>query len=1109
MAQQFDLGFNIDTSGLQRAGVEAGKAAAEVGKLGAAETKLAADADKSGGAQRKFADEADRAGGAARKLATEADKAATAQHKGATEANKAASANHKLADEADKAAAALRREAAAANDNGAKKAALALRATELTGRMREQQQDIQSLSSAMRGQQGLAGGLDAAAQAGTRLLGGLGPMTIGLGLTGVAVGLVGKGIWDFSMATGQAADKITLMEGRLKSALGSVTAAKSALAQLYDQTQKTGLGFSGAADAFGRIARNNASIGMTTSEMVGMTDTVQKWGAVSGAEQGDVQGAMVQFGQAMASGRLQGDELRSIMERMPELAKQIAANFETVDGKIGISIGSLRKMGSEGELTSDKISAALLRSTDEATRQFNALDQTINQSQTRLGDSWEKLVGTMGQKFETSGLVQATNNWLASLTNGITQMMQGPTDEERLAIMDAGKARGKSVTYRGPSNVAAGSAAFNPYASNEWTQQDEDERLALAQRVAAAKREKDAQAQKEERNKALAPMMTLESNTADFAPLDQQRRRADQKADSIDKAIIDLSNRIYRGEQTADYDLDSMNETLRTLKERQGAARQAADNILSEYGKMQQASGDKREALEMGGGGAMTGIITGAMSRQRSDRAKGADAGLNAYIDVGINDTLAEAGLELDGFTRKVEEAKKNTALIGAGVAQTLAAQVDQETAAARLQKFGTMDADKINAWAAAYKDGLMGVKQALQDTEEAQKAFNAEKDATTSTRMLEVGLDPRSQQKASMDVQIEEAAKGFTGGVNDPEYIRMAAAMRSKASNDQLLQDRMAVREAQKQLDLSQRLQAIQNLTSDEKRVQTAIIQKQIDLEYAGIDASSIRYKTEVAITDQLERQRITSEKGTTQSRVTDVVESGLDRIPGLFNNMWKEVFTNGVDEGWEIFGKGMADIINDVGAQMMTELVYEPFKELIRQAMLAMANWAVAQIFGGGMQTGAGAINQVKSGASGPIALPGTRRLNATGNVYPFPFAKGGDFTNQIVDTPTLFSFARGTKLGEMGEAGPEAIMPLERGKDGRLGVSARGGGGGDVAVNIYDQRSGGDKVEVQERRGTDGKRQIAVMIRDAQRNNIRGGNMDREMMSSYGAQRSLTKL
>ena len=52
---------------------------------------------------------------------------------------------------------------------------------------------------------------------------------------------------------------------------------------------------------------------------------------------------------------------------------------------------------------------------------------------------------------------------------------------------------------------------------------------------------------------------------------------------------------------------------------------------------------------------------------------------------------------------------------------------------------------------------------------------------------------------------------------------------------------------------------------------------------------------------------------------------------------------------------------------------------------------------------------------------------------------FAKGGAFTNTVVDTPTLFKFAKGT--GMMGEAGPEAIMPLSKMANGKLGVQSVG--------------------------------------------------------------------
>jgi phage-related minor tail protein len=83
----------------------------------------------------------------------------------------------------------------------------------------------------------------------------------------------------------------------------------------------------------------------------------------------------------------------------------------------------------------------------------------------------------------------------------------------------------------------------------------------------------------------------------------------------------------------------------------------------------------------------------------------------------------------------------------------------------------------------------------------------------------------------------------------------------------------------------------------------------------------------------------------------------------------------------------------------------------------------------------------------------------VKGVGSIFGMTFANGGVFAQNgiqkfarggIVDKPTMFPFAKGTGL--MGEAGPEAIMPLRRGRDGRLGVEAAGGGGGvNVTVNV----------------------------------------------------------
>lgn len=91
------------------------------------------------------------------------------------------------------------------------------------------------------------------------------------------------------------------------------------------------------------------------------------------------------------------------------------------------------------------------------------------------------------------------------------------------------------------------------------------------------------------------------------------------------------------------------------------------------------------------------------------------------------------------------------------------------------------------------------------------------------------------------------------------------------------------------------------------------------------------------------------------------------------------------------------------------------------------------------------------------------------------PAPAANGGAFTNGVYNSPTLFKFANGGQFGVMGEAGPEAVMPLRRGPDGSLGVQADGVGG-EVTVNVYNNSNA--QASVNQRQTSQGT-EIDVVI------------------------------
>ncbi|APC12944.1 phage tail tape measure protein [Providencia rettgeri] len=136
----------------------------------------------------------------------------------------------------------------------------------------------------------------------------------------------------------------------------------------------------------------------------------------------------------------------------------------------------------------------------------------------------------------------------------------------------------------------------------------------------------------------------------------------------------------------------------------------------------------------------------------------------------------------------------------------------------------------------------------------------------------------------------------------------------------------------------------------------------------------------------------------------------------------------------------KSFSETLQELSASLAQSII----QDLIRIAMQAMITNALTGLFGGFAGGGA-------SGASSAASASGTGAMGmSTGWQSYVPNAKGGmyntpglsAYSGQVIDAPTFFPFAKGgvPSLGLMGEAGPEAIMPLTRSKDGSLGVRAQ---------------------------------------------------------------------
>lgn len=109
----------------------------------------------------------------------------------------------------------------------------------------------------------------------------------------------------------------------------------------------------------------------SNDEIIAFTNLFQKMGTVSGSSSSEISNAMYQLNQAMASGRLQGDEYRSIIENAPMLAQAI----ERYLGDQGVT-GTLKEMASDGLITADVIKFAMFSVADEVNEKFKSMPLT-------------------------------------------------------------------------------------------------------------------------------------------------------------------------------------------------------------------------------------------------------------------------------------------------------------------------------------------------------------------------------------------------------------------------------------------------------------------------------------------------------------------------------------------------------------------------------------------------------------------------------------------------------------------------------------------------------------------------------------------------------------
>lgn len=208
------------------------------------------------------------------------------------------------------------------------------------------------------------------------------------------------------------ADNMTQLQARIKRLTGDAETAKETFNSLTNIASTTGASLSDTTKLWETLTSSLKEAGATNAQVLNLTDTLQKIGRIGGSSTEEMANALRQFGQSIASGTIRAEEFNSILEQMPELARQIAAG-------LGISMGELRARMLDGKLTAEDALNAIQDRTSVVNAEFAKLPRSISQATGSLETSFAKMIASIN---DATGASSAFVSVIDSITSAINRL---------------------------------------------------------------------------------------------------------------------------------------------------------------------------------------------------------------------------------------------------------------------------------------------------------------------------------------------------------------------------------------------------------------------------------------------------------------------------------------------------------------------------------------------------------------------------------------------------------------------------------------------------------------------------------------------------------------
>lgn len=951
------------------------------------------------------------------------------------------------------------------------------------------------------------------------------------------------------------ADTWNQLNGRLRLASTSTEDYSTAQRALMDISQRTGTSLEANSGLYSRIASSLRDAGYASKDVAAVTETVATSLKLSGASTEEASSVITQLSQALGSGVLRGEEFNAIMENGGRLAKLLA------DG-LGTTVGGLRNMAQNGELTTDKI-VPLLTNVEQLRKEFETLPASISGSAQKVQNSFMAWVGgandAVGASSALSGALDSLagnidtvatvtgvlvglgvaryfGNMFTSVTNATKSVISNAAAEIALAqaqvrAAQTNVAAARETVYRAQqAKSAAVSIEAQISAERRLASAQSSLNAAISGRSAAVGRLTEASSVMSKLGGGVLsllggwPGVILAAGTAMYGlyqHTEQVHKEAVSFASNLDEINSKLKEMSVAGLKTTAVDartslaaqkedLASLDEKIRqtrnSLKAMQDMEKQydespmlaRINNLMSveELTAKQQSATDQLNKLEyereqvaakVWGTQKLVNDASDLAAKKAVEQA-GAISTLKGAYDLLNRSMGVNAGLKTPQYAGPVVSTASATPQQSTAVER---ARRDNELASLsgleKLHRQHQYEADDLKLTGALYTQYIYNKDRAAQKDE---AAALAKKDSTAATN---------AQNKAENSAA--KTAEQYSRKIADlsiaTEVQRVRATQGEKAADLFAASHENGAKwtdEQRKSLEASSAELARWTQRADEAvRKQHEMSDALKDLRDATRkyqdDASQIsetrgmgdRGREQYNERQQVERVFDKTDKGSEAIAARQAALDALDKKyqesaaaeadwlagsqKGLSN--WMDTASNYADQTASLVSNTMSGFVDTLSGALSgnktswedwSKSVLQSMQKVILNAMLVnsikgLGGAGFMSMFSGGASAGAGdAGGLFSSGAFDNLTL------NAKGGAYASEGLSA--YSNSIVNTPTYFAFAKGAGL--MGEAGPEAIMPLTRSADGSLGVRMVGGesasgGNGDTIIHQHFNISG----------------------------------------------------